>query len=316
MSIYEIRNHFLYKNGKQVPYKSTPTKFRGLDNPKGLIYHDTASGLNIDGPVRWLRNPVAKASAHLVLGRDGELIQLAPFNYKTWHAGESEYVIDGVKYEGLNDNTIGLEIVNPGGLVRLAKGIYKPWFRGKVYKSAEYDIVKSEKPTHPGFKYWMDYTVEQISVCMELGAVFTEHYGFNFLGTHWMISPGRKTDTNPLFPIDKIRERVSGRADAPLKFPETWKAEEEAESFVTFQDGVDPKVRDWLKTQLDEMDMNARSNVLRKYPGPYSTPIMTIENGTKMRVLHRGHSTAGDDWWKVRTKGKTGWLFRGSLDGS
>ena len=47
-----------------------------------------------------------KASAHIVLARDGTIFQLAPFNYRTWHAGESFF--NG--RSGYNHFSIGIEI--------------------------------------------------------------------------------------------------------------------------------------------------------------------------------------------------------------
>ncbi len=47
-----------------------------------------------------------KVSAHLLIRRDGELVQFVPFNIRAWHAGESEYC--GRK--ACNDFSIGIEL--------------------------------------------------------------------------------------------------------------------------------------------------------------------------------------------------------------
>ena len=50
-----------------------------------------------------------RVSAHLVIGRQGELYQLVPFDKRAWHAGESEF-------EGrsrCNDFSIGIELIGP-----------------------------------------------------------------------------------------------------------------------------------------------------------------------------------------------------------
>ena len=47
-----------------------------------------------------------KVSAHVLIRRDGELIQFVPFNRRAWHAGQSCY--DG--QEQCNDFAIGIEL--------------------------------------------------------------------------------------------------------------------------------------------------------------------------------------------------------------
>ncbi len=47
-----------------------------------------------------------KVSAHILISRDGEMIQFVPFNQRAWHAGESCY--EG--QEKCNDFSIGIEL--------------------------------------------------------------------------------------------------------------------------------------------------------------------------------------------------------------
>jgi N-acetylmuramoyl-L-alanine amidase len=73
----EIKNHRLV-DGDQ---RETPN-CGGIIEPKYLVFHFTA-GSSAEGSVEWLCNPDATASAHIVVGRDGKITQLAPFNVKT-----------------------------------------------------------------------------------------------------------------------------------------------------------------------------------------------------------------------------------------
>lgn len=70
----------------------------------------------VDGPatVRSLQSPVAQASAHLVLDRDGALTKLVRFDRVAWHAGKSRWAGGS----GCNAFTVGIEVVNPGPLRR------------------------------------------------------------------------------------------------------------------------------------------------------------------------------------------------------
>ena len=47
-----------------------------------------------------------KVSAHILIRRDGEVIQFVPFNKRAWHAGASQF--DG--RENCNDFSIGIEL--------------------------------------------------------------------------------------------------------------------------------------------------------------------------------------------------------------
>ena len=56
------------------------------------------------------------ASAQYLIGRDAlnETWSLVPDNLVAWHAGESEWVIDGERVTNLNEWSIGFELVNDG----------------------------------------------------------------------------------------------------------------------------------------------------------------------------------------------------------
>jgi len=63
-----------------------------------IVLHNTAG--SYASSVDWLCNKAAKASAHLVIGRDARVCQLVPFDKKAWHAGNGRF----------NANSIGIEI--------------------------------------------------------------------------------------------------------------------------------------------------------------------------------------------------------------
>ena len=47
-----------------------------------------------------------RVSAHILIRRDGEVVQFVPFNKRAWHAGESKYK----DCENCNDFAIGIEL--------------------------------------------------------------------------------------------------------------------------------------------------------------------------------------------------------------
>jgi len=127
-----------------------------------LVLHHTGGAF--PGCAVWLCNPEAKASAHYIITRSGEIYQLVPPEYCAWHAGRSafDYNDDGSISEeekGLNRRSIGIEL--------------------------EYDHRIHE-----------DYTSQQISMLVNLVIHLLKEWEIpysNVLG-HKEIAPGRKWD--------------------------------------------------------------------------------------------------------------------------
>lgn len=57
-----------------------------------------------------LRDPAARVSSHYVVEEDGRVWRLVPEERRAWHAGVSWWR----GRTGLNDSSVGIEIVNPG----------------------------------------------------------------------------------------------------------------------------------------------------------------------------------------------------------
>lgn len=184
----------------------------GEITPRFLVFHYTA-GRDLDSSVRSLctRKPSGNASAHLVVGRDGKVVQLVPFNREAWHAGVSAW--RGAT--GLNRCSIGIELDNAGRLQR-AGSRYLAWF-GAAYPEDEV-IVATHKHERAD-ACWHAYTEAQIAVARELADLLVAAYRLEDVVGHDDIAPGRKSDPGPAFPLDSIRSRVLGRGDAsPRKY--------------------------------------------------------------------------------------------------
>jgi N-acetylmuramoyl-L-alanine amidase len=74
-----------------------------------LILHYTGMASAAEALAR-LCDPVAEVSAHYLIDEDGTVIALVPEERRAWHAGASAWA-GGT---GLNDRSIGIELVNPG----------------------------------------------------------------------------------------------------------------------------------------------------------------------------------------------------------
>ncbi|MCB1967253.1 MAG: N-acetylmuramoyl-L-alanine amidase [Candidatus Accumulibacter sp.] len=205
----KIENHKLV--GDLVSHRSTPNH-GGIMSPSYLILHYTA-GRSVEGSVESLctRKPRGNASAHVVLGREGQIVQLAPFNVVTWHAGVSQWA----GLVGLNSHSIGVEMDN-AGLLKKVGNQYQAWF-AKVYPEEEVTLAahRNGGPVSP----WHAYTETQIERAMELAELLVEHYGLLDVLGHEDIAPGRKIDPGPAFPLAAVRSRILGREhDEPARY--------------------------------------------------------------------------------------------------
>ena len=167
-----------------------------------LIIHYTA-GRDAESSARYLRKEEIKASAHLVIGRNGEIFQLVPFNKIAWHAGRSSF---GGK-SGYNNYSIGIELDNAGVLTKTGND-FQSWF-GKKYTQS--DVMEGVHRNESQPRYWHIYTEKQLEVNEEVTKLILNHYKsiVNILG-HEEISPGRKQDPGPAFPLDKFRRQIIG----------------------------------------------------------------------------------------------------------
>ena len=189
--------------GGNVSFVETPNKGGDLA-PRYLVFHYTA-GKSATSSINWLTNPESKASAHLVLARDGTITQLAPLNIKTWHAGLSHW--DGLS--GLNGCSIGIEMDNAGPLKKVGDK-YQAWF-GTLYAEDQVIFAKHKLDDEP--RWWHAYTEIQIQKALELAQLLVRHYDLKDVVGHEDIAPDRKRDPGPAFPLEHVRASVLGREE-------------------------------------------------------------------------------------------------------
>lgn len=109
-----------------------------------------------------------RVSAHLLIGRDGHLIQFVPFGERAWHAGES--VFQG-RHE-CNDFSIGIEL----------EGTDASGFRDIQYERLE-SIIRLLRECYPGI-------------------------GADRVVGHCHIAPGRKSDPGPDFDWGRLQRNL------------------------------------------------------------------------------------------------------------
>jgi N-acetylmuramoyl-L-alanine amidase len=200
----KITNHRLHNDdGTPCAFAQSPNQ-GGKLTPEFLVMHFTA-GSSAASSIKWLTNPDAKASAHLVIGRDGSITQLVPFDKVAWHAGKSTW--DG--REGLNSYSIGIEIDNAGKLTRQGSK-WVTWF-GKSIPDDE--VIEATHRNETASAGWHAYTEPQLQAVMEVGLLLMREYKLKDVIGHDDIAPGRKNDPGPAFPMNAIRARLCGREE-------------------------------------------------------------------------------------------------------
>ncbi|VAW58890.1 1,6-anhydro-N-acetylmuramyl-L-alanine amidase [hydrothermal vent metagenome] len=105
-----------------------------------------------------------KVSAHLLIRRDGEVIQYVPFQYRAWHAGVSEY--NGIT--NVNNYSIGIEL----------EGTDKIHYENIQYTKLGELVIKLRQ-------HYPNIAKEAIT-------------------GHSDVAPGRKTDPGPAFDWAKL----------------------------------------------------------------------------------------------------------------
>lgn len=109
-----------------------------------------------------------RVSCHVLIRRDGELVQYVPFDRRAWHAGESHF--EG--RDGCNDFGIGIEL----------EGCDDDAFEAVQYQQLA-EVIAVLMAAYPGL------SMERIT-------------------GHSDIAPGRKTDPGPHFSWSELRECI------------------------------------------------------------------------------------------------------------
>ena len=135
---------------------------RSKNKIKFIIFHYTGMKKE-SAAIQRLTNIQSEVSSHYFIKRSGKVITMLPNSYIAWHAGRSSWK----KYKSLNENSIGIEISNPGHSFNYKK-----------------------------------FSKSQINSIIELSNFLIKEYSIdqkNILG-HSDIAPARKKDPGEKFP--------------------------------------------------------------------------------------------------------------------
>ena len=172
----------------------------GLITPEAIVIHYTGAG-SAEGSINWLSSKDSvPVSAHVVIDRNGSVIQLVPFCQQAWHAGKSQWQ----DRPRLNEWSIGIELANFGPLQSAQSG-YAKTPKGTLLMPREIYSGPHDNPSCSVIM-WEAYPHVQVLSCMSLCLALTKAYNINLVLGHSDVSPDRKIDPGPAFPMEAFRK--------------------------------------------------------------------------------------------------------------
>jgi len=185
--------------------------------PSLLIMHYTASGGDALTDAKYFASRTKKqASAHLILGRGGEMYQSVNLEVVAHHAGKSVWR----GRSRCNAFSIGIEIDNWGPLDRGADGDYRAW-PGTVVPE---NVIYEGRHKNGGDKeFWEHYPETQLAALDDLTECLLAAYpSIRDIAGHDDIAPHRKQDPGPAFPLKRYTDLLSNNSDDEPEDMEVW----------------------------------------------------------------------------------------------
>ena len=249
----------------------------GAITPAVIVMHYTA-GYTASSAIQTFLDSGSRVSAHFVIGLDGAITQMVDCDRAGWHAGPSTW--DG--RAGVNNFSVGIEIVNPGFFRRDGDQFVDAY--GKRPPKAFLEqcpgyIDAPDARAGSGTFAWPLYREEQLAavdgICAALTAAYPSIRGVT--GHRDIDNRGWKLDPGPAFPMRRYQRLFNVRDDAP-----------------------------------DEAIVNTAVLNVRDAPSPKGAKIGELRRGARVTVL-----AASGDWRRIDGPAKAdGWVHGSFLTGA
>ena len=163
--------HLFSKKPKWIPTPNFGERKGGV-RPSMIVLHYTDTQ-DTQEALDYMMNPVREVSAHYVVEKDGQVIQMVKDEKRAWHAGKAYWRGE----RDINSYSIGVEIVNSG----------------HTYGHEPFPEV-------------------QIEMVVRLCKRVMKKWGIEASGVlgHSDVAPGRKEDPGHLFPWQRLAEQGIG----------------------------------------------------------------------------------------------------------
>jgi len=156
---------------KQVPFRA----YNREAVTKTQIYlHHTAGGPSGEQVFEFWQSQANKVATCVAISNDGTIVQGFGSEYWAFHLGlgTKHFMGNGCPYLPLDRSSIAIEICNYGPLTKKGTKYYN-YVGGEVK-----EVIELDKP-FKGYKYWHNYTDEQIASVKELLLHWNQKYGID-----------------------------------------------------------------------------------------------------------------------------------------
>ena len=269
-----------------IPHRNGFEPNKRNPEPEFIIMHFT-TGTRMESTINHFKDATSGVSTHLLIGRNGRVVQFLPFDRIAHHSGFSWWE----QQSNLNQSSIGIELDNAGLLIRKDG----KWQRNKMIipddevKQAVH--WKQFSPNNPArFPGWQKFTKVQLDVALKIVRALKERYPSikEILG-HDDVNLRNRYDPGPLFPMHRFRKSLFAREEPDI---EEYFINHETEIYSNFQGRLpNPK----QKTFAKPLPANSLVKVIRQ-EGDYA--LVTVIKSKEPGV------------------GGTGWIQSASLDSS
>ena len=158
---------------------------RLISSIKLVIIHYTGMQSERES-IKRLCSPLSKVSAHYLIGQNGKIFKLVEDRHIAWHAGKSRWK----KFNNLNKNSIGIELVNKGHqygyssfkkkqistLLKLCKTLKKK-YKIKTKNFLGHSDIAPLRKIDPGEKFpWEFLSIKKIGIWHDFRSNFLRKY--------------------------------------------------------------------------------------------------------------------------------------------
>jgi N-acetyl-anhydromuramyl-L-alanine amidase AmpD len=211
-----------------IQVRSPKSSALATPGPLGVVWHWTG-WLGMD-PVAYCRAAAAssrEASWHVMVTRDGRMIQGIPFTRGSWHVGRRGRVAG--QERSVNGCTVGVELENAGRLKQV-EGRWRYFVGGATPWQGV--IPGSEAVLVPGMGTFHDFPEAQREAAAALVAALVDEFDLEVdacsFGHIDFAAPGSREDPGPLWGCQKwptgpalldVLERALGAPAGPVGLP-------------------------------------------------------------------------------------------------
>ena len=186
---FKVENNFLIGRGTKYMLSSNANKRNNMDSLSIIVIHSSFSS-DINSTTKFFSDTNTKVSYHILIDKDGNIIQLVPFNYISWHTGDYNY----------NQISIAIGLINEGNVTKNTNGNNLITLSGKEISSSSVECIGKNN-------CWVKFSDIQINTTYEICKLLIRKYHIKNIITHTEIKPNHICP-GPLFPIRKFKSLI------------------------------------------------------------------------------------------------------------